>query len=447
MAQLPESLKYGCSQSQARVVRSTIMPSGVSTGTTSAQTEFRFKLPEKSLIDLKSLALYYDYTVSGLTHDVADPAVSYSNAFLPAAYKHFSQVKFYVSGAVAANAQCNHYDLAYHALVRASGSEDWVNSRWNNGLAEIAFGADALGPKNITTTPGALNTAPTAHFTYDDMLGLCNSKNHVLDTSLFGSCEVSFVMSGTTAIKAFRAGTVTAALLQQSLVGKIENIKACIDTVVSISPLYVSLLAERLQVDSPIRLPFQNLVTSVSSNGGSTRLTLNSSCVDAIMIAPYSADPNAFGVVGDNNTLNAPRYKFDSGRTIANANVATVQFSVGADVYPRQPIRVDECADLTTNSIYGNSAKSSNLLFSGLAAGVQSYSRLAYLTENCVIIQKFSLGEEGWATGQLQGIDCSGVQTDVVVNTSNFPGFIFICALLTSQLVFSPQTSSVSVQS
>lgn len=81
MAQLPESLKYGCSQSQARVVRSTIMPSGVSTGTTSAQTEFRFKLPEKSLIDLKSLALYYDYTVSGLTDDAAN----YSNALLPAA--------------------------------------------------------------------------------------------------------------------------------------------------------------------------------------------------------------------------------------------------------------------------------------------------------------------------------------------------------------------------
>ena len=447
MAQLPESLKYGCSQSQARVVRSTIMPSGVSTGTTSAQTEFRFKLPEKSLIDLKSLALYYDYTVTGLTDDAAN----YSNALLPAAYKHFSQVKFYVSGAVAANAQCNHYDLAYHALVRASGSEDWVNSRWNNGLAEIAFGADTLGPKDITARPGAGNIADgigfKAHFTYDDMLGLCNSKNHVLDTSLFGSCEVSFVMSNNTAIKAFRAGTVTQAALSSALVGKIENIKACVDTVVSISPLYVSLLAERLQVDSPIRLPFQNLVTSVSSNGSSTRLTLNSSCVDAIMIAPYAADPNTFAVVADNNTLNNNRYKFDSGRTVANASAATVQFSVGADVYPRQPIRVDECADLTTNSIYGNSAKSSNLLFAGQAAGAQSYSRLAYLTENCVIIQKFSLGEEGWATGQLQGIDCSGVQTDVVVNTTQFPGFIFICALLTSQLVFSPQTSSVSVQS
>lgn len=441
MAQLPDSLKYGCSQSQARVVRSTVMPSGSSTGTTTAQTSFRFKLPEKSLIDLKSLALYYDYAVSGLT----DAATNFSNALLPAAYKHFSQVKYYVSGAVAANAQCNHYDMAYHALVRASGSEDWVNSRWNNGLSEIMVGGDAIGTQNVIDQPNGY-TSRTAHFTYDDLLGLPNSKNFVLDSSLFGSIEIEFTMSSNASIKAFRVGTVSAADLSGSLVGTISNIKLCVDTVVSISPLYVSLLAERLQVDTPIRLPFQNLVTSVVASSGANRLTLNSSCVDAIMIAPLVTDPNAFAIIANNNTLNPPRYQFNSNRSIANANQATIQFQVGADVYPRQPCRVDEAADLTVNSIYGNSSQSRNMLFAGVAAGVQSYSRLNYLTENCVIIQKFSLGEEGWATGQLQGIDCSGVSTDIVVNTTNFPGFLFICALLTSQLVFNPATSSVSVQ-
>ena len=442
MAQLPDSLKYGCSQSQARVVRATVMPQGVSSGTTSAQTTFRFKLPEKSLIDLKSLAFYYDYAVSGLT----DAATNYSNALLPAAYKHFSSVKFYVSGAVAANGQCNHYDMAYHALVRASGSEDWVNSRWNNGLVEIMAGADALGAQDITAQPNGY-TSRTAHFTYDDLLGLPNSKNFVLDTSLFGSCEVELTMSSNTAIKAFRAGSVTNGNLAGSLVGTITNIKAMVDTVVSISPLYVSLLAERLQVDTPIRLPFQNLVTSVVASSGANRLTLNSSCVDAIIVAPLASDPNAFTANGSQTVLNSTRYKFDSVRSVDNANQASFQLQVGSDVYPRQPIRIDECADLTVNSIYGNSAKSTNMLFAGLSgAAVSTYSRLAYLTENCVIIQKFALGEEGWATGALQGIDCSGVSTDIVVNTQSFPGFLFICALLTSQLVFNPSTSSVSVQ-
>jgi len=442
--------------SQARVVRQTLQPQGVSTGTTQQQTTFRFKLPEKSLIDLKSLSFYYDYVVSGLT----DADTNFSNALLPAAYKHFSSVKFYVSGAVAANGMCNHYDMAYHALVRASGSEDWVNSRWNNGHAEVLVGGDinaslcSLVTRPTTSANGydAGLTSRTAHFTYDDLLGLPNSKNFVLDTSLFGTCEVELQMSPNTSIKSSRAGTVTSAALSSALLGTISGINAKIDTVVSVSPLYVSLLAERLQVDTPIRLPFQSIATSVVTNSGNNRITLNSSCVDAILVAPLAADPNAFASItaaSADGILNANRYKFDSGKTPANASGATFQLQVGSEVFPRQPLRIDECADLTVNSIYGNSAQSRNLLFAGIAANVQSYSKSNYLAENCVIMQKFMLGEEGWATGLLSGINCSGVSTDFVVSTQGFAGAnptLFIAALMTSQLVFNPATSSVSIE-
>jgi len=436
---IPKSLQYGCQNSQARVVRQTIQPQGVSTGTTGAQTTFRFKLPEKSLIDLKSLSFYYDYTLSGMT----DAATNYSNALLPAAYKHFSAVKFYVSGAVAANGMCNHYDMAYHALARASGSEDWVNSRWNNGLIETLQSGDANGLISDITAQSSAAADRVAHFTYDDILGLPNSRNHVIDTSLFGTCEVELTMSGNTSIKVAKAGSVTGAAVN----GKIENINAKIDTVVSVSPLYVSLLAERLQVDTPIRLPFQSIATSVVSNSNNNRITLNSSCVDAIVVCPLAADPNAFLANASQTVLNSTRYKFNSGRTTADANTATFQLQVGSEVFPRQPLRIDECADLTVNSIYGNSAKSTNTLFAGLAgAAVSTYSRAAYLAENCVIIQKFMLGEEGWASGLLSGINCSGVSTDFVVSTSNLSAYLFIAALMTSQLVFNPATSSVSIE-
>lgn len=440
---IPKSLQYGCQSSQARVVRQTIQPQGVSTGTTQAQTTFRFKLPEKSLIDLKSLAFYYDYSISGMT----DAATNYSNALLPAAYKHFSSVKFYVSGAIAANGMCNHYDMAYHALARASASEDWVNSRWNNGLIETMASADANGFITDITAQSAAAATRTAHFTYDDLLGLPNSKNFVIDSSLFGTCEVELTMSSNASIKAFRTGTVTNANLSASLIGSISGIKAMVDTVVSVSPLYVSLLAERLQVDTPIRLPFQSIATSVVATSGANRLTLNSGCVDALVIAPLANDPNAFLANASQTVLNGSRYKYDSGRNVSNANAATFQLQVGSEVFPRQPIRVDECADLTVNSIYGNSAQSRNMLFAGLSgAAVPTYSRDAFLSENCVIIQKFMLGEEGWASGLLSGINCSGVSTDFVVNTQNFPAYLFIAALMTSQLVFNPATSSVSIE-
>ena len=440
---IPKSLQYGCQNSQARVVRQTIQPQGVSTGTTQQQTTFRFKLPEKSLIDLKSLSFYYDYTLSGMT----DAATNYSNALLPAAYKHFSAVKFYVSGAVAANGMCNHYDMAYHALARASGSEDWVNSRWNNGLVETIASGDANGLISNITDQSSAAANRVAHFTYDDILGLPNSKNFVLDTSLFGTCEVELTMSGNTSIKAFRTGTVTSATLGAALLGSIAGINAKIDTVVSVSPLYVSLLAERLQVDTPIRLPFQSIATSVVSNSGNNRITLNSSCVDAIVVCPLANDPNAFVANASQTVLNSTRYKFDSGRTTADANTGTFFLQVGSESFPRQPLRIDECADLTVNSIYGNSAKSTNTLFAGLSgSAVSTYSRAAYLAENCVIIQKFMLGEEGWASGLLSGINCSGVSTDFVVSTANLSAYLFIAALMTSQLVFNPATSSVSIE-
>ena len=440
---IPKSLQYGCQNSQARVVRQTIQPQGVSTGTTQQQTTFRFKLPEKSLIDLKSLSFYYDYTLSGMT----DAATNYSNALLPAAYKHFSAVKFYVSGAVAANGMCNHYDMAYHALARASGSEDWVNSRWNNGLIETIASGDANGLISDITAQSSAAANRVAHFTYDDLLGLPNSKNFVLDTSLFGTCEVELTMSANTSIKAFRTGTITSATLGSALLGSISGINAKIDSVVSVSPLYVSLLAERLQVDTPIRLPFQSIATSVVANSGNNRITLNSSCVDALVVCPLAADPNAFAANASQTILNATRYKFDSGRTTADANTGLFQVQVGSESFPRQPLRIDECADLTTNSIYGNSAKSSNTLFAGLAgAAVSTYSRQAYLSENCVIMQKFMLGSEGWDSGLLAGINCSGVSTDFVVTTSNLSAFLFIAALMTSQLVFNPATSSVSIE-
>jgi hypothetical protein len=86
-------------------------------------------------------------------------------------------------------------------------------------------------------------------------------------------------------------------------------------------------------------------------------------------------------------------------------------------------------------------------LFAGLAgAAVSTYSRAAYLAENCVIIQKFMLGSEGWDSGLLSGINCSGVSTDFVVSTSNLSAYLFIAALMTSQLVFNPATSSVSIE-
>ena len=436
--QIPAPLRYGASQSQARVVRNTIMPQGTSSG--SAGSIVRFVLPERSICDLRSLSLYYTYTISGLGDAAAD---NFSNAQIPASYKHWKSVRFYVSGAAASGSHNQHYDQVYHGLVNASGSQDWCHSRMNNHYSEL------LDSSELAAQPGA--TSKSAYVTCDDFMGLPNSKNYCIDTSLFGSVHMEVQFNDNYQLKISRA-TVTDAAALASISASFSNIKLKVDTVTSISPLYVSLLAERISgSDAPIRIPFQDIRTIVASNTGSNRLTVNSMCVDALLVLPFSADPNtnvtfASNAIGANNA----HYRYNSGRSEANANETRFSVVVGSEVFPRQPIeQASELADVTTNSIYGNSARSTNLLYRNMstAGASAAHSRLAYLSQNCVALQRFSLLTEGWSEGVLTGLNTAGQSVDFVVNTQNFGSHLLIAALCTSCLVFDPKTSAVQVES
>jgi len=250
-----------------------------------------------------------------------------------------------------------------------------------------------------------------------------------------------------TMFKASRAGTVTTGNAVSALNAKFANIRLCVNTVVSISPLYVSLLSARISgSDQPIRVPFQNLITQFAANTGSNRLTVNSGSVDAILIAPFTADPNTHGVVASNAIVaNAPRYKYAVNDVAANFSI-----SVGSEQFPRLPVQNwRDCADITTNSIYGNSIKSTNLLYHGqTATGVSTYSRSNYLNERAICLLGFGLESESWASGKLTGLDTAQTAVDIVVNTSGaaLATHLLIVAMCTSCLVFDPKTSAVSVE-
>ena len=438
--QIPKPLQYGASQSQARVCRQTIMPQGVSGG--NAGSLVRFMLPQRAIVDLRSLSLYYTYTISGMVND----ATNYSVSQIPASYKHWKSVRFYVSGAAASGSNCQHYDQIYHALVNASGSEDWVKSRLNNNYLEL------LNSAVLAATPGA--TSVSAYVTADDFLGLPNSKNYCIDTSLFGNVEMEIQFNDNVQLKVKVQGSTTAANALGAISASFSNIRLKCDTVTSISPLYVSLLAERISgSDAPIRVPFQEFRSVVASNTGSNRFTVNSQCVDALLVVPFNADPNtnvAFATGGDTILANNPHYRFDSGRTESNAGDTRFQVIVGSEAFPRTPIdHATELADLTTNSIYGNSARSTNLLYRAMtnAGAEDTPSRLAFLNNNCVALQRFSLMTEGWAEGVMTGLNTAGQSVDFVVNTQNFGSHLLIAALCTSCLVFDPKTSAVSIES
>jgi hypothetical protein len=435
MDAIPKALQYGVANSQARVVRQKLQPLGVSSG--AAGSTVRFLLPQKAIIDMRSLSFNYDYTIKGLV----DADTNYSNAQIPPTYQHWSSVKVFCSGASAAGAQLNHYDMVHHALAKSSVGEDYCNSRLHNAYDSLVKFDGANG------RPGAVQKSLQA--TFDDIV-LFRSKNSCYDSSLFGNLEIELTFNQNNILKIAAEGNVTTAAAKAAIFHEFSNITCSVDTVVSISPLYVSLLAERLQVATPIRLPFSEVRSVLASNTGSNRITLQSSCVDAVMVGFLNADPNAYTPTSAANSVliaNMPRYKFAVNPDLASA--MGFQLTCGSEVYPRQAVsKLAEIADITTNSIFGNSTASTNLLYLAAGAnGVQSYSRANLATDGAIAITKFGLGEEGYATGLLVGLQTNGVATDCVVSSNQTAAsHVLIAAMQTSQLVFDPQTSAVSIE-
>ena len=95
--ELPDALKYSASHSTIRTNRFRLVPQG--SDSVSPNGTVRVRLPEKSLVRLSSLSAYFTATVSGLNHDGA--GTTWVNALIPASYKFFRSVRFYVGGQIA----------------------------------------------------------------------------------------------------------------------------------------------------------------------------------------------------------------------------------------------------------------------------------------------------------------------------------------------------------
>jgi hypothetical protein len=109
--------------------------------------------------------------------------------------------------------------------------------------------------------------------------------------------------------------------------------------------------------------------------------------------------------------------------------------------------------DINQNSFFHGSTSNKNMFYYGLAGGASAtYSRALALASSCIHAQAFSLQSEGWASSVLTGLDTASQNVDIIVQSQNFPaaaganvGVQMLVALTTSQLVYDPQTASVSV--
>jgi len=483
MAQLasaiPDSLKWGCTQSTIRTNRYRLVPQGSQSA--GQNGTIRVRLPERSLVRLSSLSAYFDFTISGISTNATD----FNNALIPSSYKPFRSVRFLVNGQSASGHLAQNYDVIYEALVQSSTDDRWALSRLSQGYKElVAFSDDSsTGVTTATTTQNNLIIAApgagtkTQYMYAEDFLGLprINGKGGqnggVIDTSLFGVVEVEFILNDNSILTTWGA-TANAVAACQNISWAMANFRCEIDVISSVSPAYVELMAMRLSDSAPIKCAFQNYVQSVATASGNNRLQVNSSCVDMIMVLPMAYNWNTLVPIGPNSALGGAgnaygqltagsfypvqpvHYQFNSGLDLTTEATCRLQILVGSETYPKTIIsHALDVFDINANSFFHGSTSNKNMFYYGLAGGASAtYSRAIALASSCIHAQAFSLQSEGWSSSVLTGLDTASQNVDIIVQSQNFPaaaganvGVQMLVALTTSQLVYDPQTASVSV--
>ena len=459
-SELPSSLQYSASKASLRINRFQVRPNSSDGG--GPGSTFRFNLPSKSLIDVSSLALAFDVTVTGL-NDTG--AADYSNVKMPHGHKLFSSVKFYVGGQIVSGSLCtNTYDILYNTLVKASCGEDWVNSRMNSHAVELIRQGDDLTA--LLVRPGA-GLGKVASYIVDDFLGLPRGNGtgrSIIDTSLWGNVDVEVVMNHEGAFAQYGVGAAGAVALG-GMTYAVSAMECFVNVITQTTPLYVKLLTMLIsQKEGQIRFPYQNFITNVASSGSNARFQVNTNCLDAIVLAPltqsYSLPHGVTGALtGPNITadtkLSSTRYEYDSGlncNALATPKGRALSIQIGSETFPKLPIaNALHVSDITNNSLFASSLYSQNLLFNDISAGANNgtvlYSRNSFLNENFIWVQSFSPDGEGYATKVLTGIDTQNNNLEIVVNHNAIVanGNLFMGALCTSMLVFDCASGSISV--
>lgn len=434
------------------------------------------------MVRLSSLSAYFNFGISGISTDATD----FNQALIPSSYKPFRSVRFLVNGQSASGHLAQNYDMIYSALVQSSTDDRWALSRLAQGYKELVqftddSSASATAYTNNNLILAAAGSATKSQYMFaEDFLGLprCNGKGGqnggVIDTSLFGVVEVEFIMNDASILTTWGA-TANAVALIPNIKWEMTNFRVECDVITSVSPAYVELMALKLSDPAPIKMAFQNYVQTVSTASGNNRLQCNSQCIDMIMVLPLASTWNTLVPISPSSSVSATsaakfgvltateqypaqpvHYQFNSGLTLANEDTLRLQVVVGSETYPKTVIsHALDIFDINTNSFFHGSTSNKNLFYFGLVpatGGVNTspfYSRNLALATSCIHAQSFSLQSEGWASSVLTGLDTSSQNVDIIVQSQNYPnltnGVQMLVALTTSQLVYDPQSASVSI--
>jgi hypothetical protein len=287
---VPNDMKYMLSRMSFNRVSTRLTPLSASSASAVPSGEIvQVRLPTNSLIDLSTLAMFFDVSLTAKASDGTAKQCGFGRG----SHNLIRSIQISVGGNVVMN--LNSYNRVFHALHQLTSSKDSASS------------------KALLTYDGINNTAPaTASLTGAKMsilefYGLSGWQPSIIDTSLVGPIEISFQLEN----DASNAG-----LLSESggavFTAGLSNIHFYID-VIQTDDMYRQVIRESVAsgVSLDIVCPnyFTHNETGTGQGYGST-FTVSSQCVDALMalcqkrgatlVGPAVAQTNAKGYFSQN---------------------------------------------------------------------------------------------------------------------------------------------------
>jgi len=444
---IPSILNYNASQVLFRTNEFSVVPNEVSGLPNGRLT---FKLPQKSIINLSSIRIAMTNVISGL---VRVGAGNYRNALANMPVHRFCRsVQWRVGGTtVCGTGSSSNYHQIYEGLLRATSDINSALSKIDCGYQALVTPSDDANEASALTplkaSPAADNASAyskTARLVMSDILGFRNGQESYIDTSLYGDVELILELAGNDVLSVSSA-TATADGASWALQDITLNVKC----VTSISPLYVELLANKLNSKSPIRWCYQNYTSGFYNQANGLTLSVNTNCLDMLVVQPFASNPDTFGVVPA-NSVHPPKFRFGTALTKASGtNTLNYQAKINNAYYPIRPVSTAlDVPSITTEAMFGASdAVSSHLLFTGYNDTSSAITAIKnnFLNENFILIQKFCL-QEGYVSKQLSGISSNGSQMNIDLSYASLGTHQLVTAFYTSVLVYDPSSGSVVIE-
>jgi hypothetical protein len=471
MESLPLSLRYGVRQLQTRINRNTnLLPIGQDSVKSNGAGVVRFRFPSASIINLSSISISFNTTISGLV-----TGTNYINALVPAAYKYITRAQWFLGGVAVAGSLLQQYNQCYHAMLKATTNKQYCYAKTLNSFPEVSDVYDKFGL--LVDDPGT--TSKTCFQILDDFLllargnGASVNPDMFIDTSLWNDLELELLFDNNSILSIFSdsQGKASPSSWATEAAGKVswalDNIRLNVDCISSIPSIYGAVMELRTSRSEPIRLVFQNLVSQVATVQGTNRIQVSSTSIDGLMVCGLNSDyntPKAFvanligNVAQTVNITNNNKFNFVSLGQNENSTFSAI-LQVGTTTYPTSAYNnIFLLADATFRHYWHNSIVATSLLFQQVNAVVTSGNDISqvdadfittnYLTNQFIWVQSFCL-EDGWSSASktLSGIDTQSTNTDILVITNiNSSSYILLMiGMLSSYLEYDTQARRVRV--